>query len=31
MTYIVSHPDKNHVSLLNLAIGCVKASEIGAS
>ena len=31
MTYIVSHPDENHLSLFNLAIRCVKASEINAS
>ncbi|ANN96138.1 TPA: hypothetical protein ACK8Z3_000745 [Legionella pneumophila] len=31
MTYIVSHPDEHHLSLFNLAIRCVKASEINSS
>lgn len=31
MTYIVNHPDENHLSLFNLAIRCVKASEVNPS
>ncbi|HEO1402483.1 TPA: hypothetical protein VAH73_002236 [Legionella pneumophila] len=31
MAYIVNHPDENHLSLFNLAIRCVKASEVNPS
>lgn len=31
MAYIVSHPDENHLSLFNLSIRCVKASEFDPS
>ena len=31
ITYIINHPDENNLSLFNLAMRCVKASEFKAS